>query len=49
MTKNIYVMPSVQVTEMISVQTLCASAGTGGGGGNTFSGIDPGITTDEQL
>lgn len=45
MTKN-YIQPSVIVTEMTMVQTLCTSTG---GGGNTFSGIDPNITTDEQL
>ena len=45
-TKNMYIQPSVTVTEMTMVQTLCASTG---GGGNTFSGIDPNITTDEQL
>lgn len=45
MTKNIYVMPSVQVTEMNLVQTLCASTT----GGNALNSIDPNLTTDEQL
>ena len=49
MTKNMYIQPSVNVTEMEMVQALCAS-----GGGNT---PDPGVpfsnftngTTDIQL
>ena len=45
MTKN-YIQPSVIVTEMSMVQTLCASTG---GGGTPLSSVDPNITTDEQL
>lgn len=49
MTKNMYIQPSVNITEMEMIQTLCAS-----GGGNT---PDPGVlfspitdaTTDIQL
>ncbi len=49
MTKNVYIQPSVKVTEMVMIQTLCAS-----GGGNTQN---PGVplstftnaTTDIQL
>ena len=49
MTKNMYIQPSVKVTEVVMIQTLCAS-----GGGNT---PDPGVplstftgaTTDTQL
>jgi hypothetical protein len=49
MTKNMYIQPSVNVTEMEMVQALCVS-----GGGNT---PDPGVplstftgaTTDIQL
>lgn len=44
MTKN-YIQPSVMVTEMTMVQTLCASAG----GGTPLSSVDPNLTTDEQL
>lgn len=44
MTKN-YIQPSVMVTEMTMVQTLCASTG----GGTPLSSVDPNITTDEQL
>jgi hypothetical protein len=46
MTKNMYIQPSVKATEIMMVQTLCVS---GGGGGNTFSTIDPEATTGEQL
>jgi len=46
MKKNMYIQPSVDVTEMAMVQTLCVS---GGGGGGSFAPIDPGATTDEQL
>ena len=50
MTKNMYIQPSVKVTELEMIQTLCAS----GGGGST---PEPGIplstftnaTTDIQL
>ena len=49
MTKNMYIQPSVNITEMVMIQTLCAS-----GGGNT---PNPGVplstftnaTTDIQL
>lgn len=49
MTKNMYIQPSVNITEMEMVQALCVS-----GGGNT---PDPGVpistftnaTTDTQL
>ena len=46
MKKHMYINPSVQVTEMVMVQTLCVS---GGGGGGSFAPIDPNATTDEQL
>lgn len=46
MTKNMYIQPSVNVTEMLMVQTLCAS---GGSGSTTFSPFTPGATTDVQL
>jgi len=46
MTKIMYIQPSVQVTEMIMVQTLCAS---GDPSGSSFSPMDPNATTDEQL
>ncbi len=46
MTKNMYIQPSVSVTEMLMVQTLCAS---GGSGSKTFSSFTPGATTDVQL
>jgi len=42
MKKYIYVQPSVKVTELVMVQTLCAS---GDGGWKP----DPNATTDEQL
>ena len=51
MTKNMYIQPSVKVTEMEMIQTLCAS----GGGGSTpdpgvpLSTFNPGATTDIQL
>ena len=44
MKKNLYAQPSVNVTEMVMVQTLCAS-----GDSSSFSPIDPGATTDMQL
>ena len=46
MTKNMYIQPSVSVTEMLMVQTLCAS---GGSGSTTFSPFTPGAKTDVQL
>ena len=51
MTKIMYIQPSVKVTEMIMVQTLCAS---GGGSSTPDTGIPlstftTGATTDEQL
>lgn len=45
MTKQ-YIQPSVKVTEIVMIQTLCVS---GGGGGSSFAPIDPDATTDEQL
>lgn len=45
MTKNMYIQPSVNVTEMEMVQALCVS----GGGGTPMSTIDPDATTDTQL
>ncbi len=47
MTKNMYIQPSVKMTEIVMVQTLCVSGG--GGGGSSFSPINPDATTDEQL
>ena len=46
MTKTMYIQPSVMVTEMQMIQTLCAS---GGAGAPPFSPMTPGATTDEQL
>ena len=46
MTKNMYIQPSVSVTEMLMVQTLCAS---GDSGSTTFSPINTDATTDLQL
>lgn len=43
MKKYIYVQPSVNVTEMVMVQTLCAS------GGSSFSSLNPDAETDMQL
>ena len=45
MTYTKYIQPSVNVTEIIMVQTLCISSG---GGSSSYS-IDPDLTTDEQL
>jgi len=45
MTKNIYIQPSVFVTEMVMTQTLCASPAAS----TPFSYINPGLSTDEQL
>ena len=50
MTKTMYIQPSVKVTEMIMVQTLCASVGgSTTGAGVPLSTFTPGATTDEQL
>ena len=46
MTKNMYIQPSVNITEMEMVQALCVVSG---GSGTPLSTIDPNITTDEQL
>lgn len=46
MTKHMYIQPSVKVTDIVMVQTLCVS---GGGGGSSAMPIPPGATTDEQL
>ncbi len=46
MTKNMYIQPSVEVTEIMMVQTICESP-AGGGGGSI--GIVPGAETGEQL
>ena len=43
MKRNMYIQPSVDVTEMAMVQTLCAS------GGGSFSPLNPDAITDEQL
>ncbi len=45
MTKNMYIKPSVSVTGMLMVQTLCVS----GGGSSSFSSMNPEATTDLQL
>lgn len=45
MTKTIYITPSVKVTDIVMVQTLCVS----GGPGSSISGPTPGAITDEQL
>ena len=45
MKKNEYIQPSIQVTEMMMVQTLCESPT----GGSAFSPFNPEATTDEQL
>ena len=42
MTKNIYIKPSVNTTELVMVQTLCSS-------GAPFSHINPKATTNDQL
>ena len=48
MTKYNYIQPSVNVTEIRMVQTLCVSPG-GGSGSNTYYNPDSGYTTDTQL
>lgn len=45
MTKNVYIQPSVQVTEMMMVQALCTSGDPGSSG----MPIPDGATTDGQL
>jgi len=45
--KKTYLKPSVEVTELVMVNTLCAS-GTGGGD-KTLSSFNVNATTDEQL
>lgn len=45
MEKNMYQQPSVLVTDIAMVQTLCAS----GGGSSSFSPMNPDATTDLQL
>ena len=45
MKKNMYVQPSVKTTEMVMVQTLCASGGTG----KTLNNLNPNATTEVQL
>lgn len=47
MTKNMYIQPSVSVTEMLMVQTLCASGDVPGS--KTFSPFDPDKKTPVQL
>jgi len=47
MRKNMYIQPSVEVTEMIMTHTLCVSDPSSGG--TSMGGIDPNISTDEQL
>lgn len=44
MKKHMYIQPSVELTELVMVQTLCAS-----GGGASFSPLNPDATTDLQL
>jgi hypothetical protein len=48
MKKMMYIQPSVMVTEMVVVQTLCAS-GNSDSGLVTFSQFNPEATTDSQL
>ncbi len=48
MTKNLYIQPRVEITEMAMVQTLCTSGG-GSGVGERFSPLDPEATTDTQV
>lgn len=48
MKKMMYIQPSVMVTEMVVVQTLCAS-GDPDSGSVTFSQFNPEATTDSQL
>ncbi len=48
MKKMMYIQPSVMVTEMVVVQTLCAS-GDSDSGSVTFSQFNPEATTDSQL
>ena len=47
MTKQMYIQPSVNVTEIVMVQTLCASGE--GSGRKTISIINPDATTAVQF
>lgn len=47
MTKNMYIQPSVNITEMEMVQALCVSGGDSGS--STMSSVYSNITTDTQL
>ena len=47
MKKNDYIQPSIEVTEIMTVQTICESPA--GGGTPLGGGLDPEITTGEQL
>lgn len=49
MTKKLYLQPSVEATEFVMAQTLCASAGGGGGSYTPMSTINVSATTDTQL
>ena len=48
MKKNEYIQPSIQVTEMMMVQTICVSP-AGGGGTPLGDAINPNAYTDTQL
>ena len=48
MKKNMYIQPSVEVTELMMTHTLCVSD-PGSGGGSSSIGVVPGGETDEQL
>jgi hypothetical protein len=47
MKKNEYIQPSIQVTEMMMVQTLCVSPA--GSGTPLGDAINPDAVTDTQL
>ncbi|MBQ7192700.1 MAG: hypothetical protein IJS00_07540 [Paludibacteraceae bacterium] len=47
--KIMYIQPSVQVTEMQMVQTLCASGSSTPDPGVSFSPVNPNATTNTQL
>ncbi len=49
MKKYIYVQPSVKVTELEMIQTLCASGGSTPESGKPLSTFTPNATTDTQL